>query len=211
VVAGGGTGNASTTAYALQAGGTTTTGAHQAIASVASGQVLVSAGTGALAAYSAYPQISGLGIGASPGSTAGITFDGTNFMNNYVNAGTFTPTLVGGSVAGTTTYSSQTGNYLRVGNLVFIWASMVISAATGTGAATFGAFPFTPRSAGVPFIGNFYITSAWAWPVASTQLLLDIQSGVNAAIVLSQGTATSGQLQMSNAAATFIYSVTFTV
>jgi hypothetical protein len=51
-VAQGGTGVASTTAYAVQCGGTTSTGAHQAIASVGtSGQVLTSNGAGALPTF----------------------------------------------------------------------------------------------------------------------------------------------------------------
>lgn len=52
-VAGGGTGNASTTAYAVQCGGTTATGAHQAVSGVGtSGQILTSQGAGALPVWS---------------------------------------------------------------------------------------------------------------------------------------------------------------
>ena len=48
-VASGGTGSASATAYAVQCGGTTSTGAHQSVASLGtSGQVLTSSGAGAL-------------------------------------------------------------------------------------------------------------------------------------------------------------------
>lgn len=51
-VAQGGTGNASATAYAVQCGGTTSTGALQSIASVGtSGQVLTSNGAGALPTF----------------------------------------------------------------------------------------------------------------------------------------------------------------
>lgn len=53
-VAGGGTGATSATAYAVQCGGTTSTGAHQSIASVGtSGQVLTSNGAGALPTFQA--------------------------------------------------------------------------------------------------------------------------------------------------------------
>jgi hypothetical protein len=55
-VAKGGTGNSSTTAYAVQCGGTTSTGAHQPIASVGTaGQVLTSNGAGALPTFQAAP------------------------------------------------------------------------------------------------------------------------------------------------------------
>ena len=51
-VSGGGTGNATATAYAVQCGGTTSTGAHQSVASVGtSGQVLTSNGAGALPTF----------------------------------------------------------------------------------------------------------------------------------------------------------------
>lgn len=51
-VADGGTGNASATAYAVLCGGTTSTAAHQSIASVGtSGQVLTSNGAGALPTF----------------------------------------------------------------------------------------------------------------------------------------------------------------
>lgn len=51
-VASGGTGSTSATAYAVQCGGTTSTGAHQSVASVgSSGQVLTSNGAGALPSF----------------------------------------------------------------------------------------------------------------------------------------------------------------
>jgi hypothetical protein len=53
-VTNGGTGNATATAYAVQCGGTTSTGAHQSIASVGTtGQVLTSNGAGALPTFQA--------------------------------------------------------------------------------------------------------------------------------------------------------------
>jgi hypothetical protein len=54
LVANGGTGAATATAYAVQCGGTTSTGAHQSIASVGTtGQVLTSNGVGALPTFQA--------------------------------------------------------------------------------------------------------------------------------------------------------------
>src|SRR5271169_5317141 len=51
VVAGGGTGNTSQAAFSLVCGGTTTTGAFQAVSDVATGSVLISGGTGALPSF----------------------------------------------------------------------------------------------------------------------------------------------------------------
>jgi hypothetical protein len=53
----GGTGNASLTAYSLICGGTTTTGALQEIAPVATGKVLVSGGTSALPLFTSNPTV----------------------------------------------------------------------------------------------------------------------------------------------------------
>lgn len=50
-VAGGGTGRASNTAYAIVAGGTTTTGAHQSLGTGTSNQVLISNGSSSLATF----------------------------------------------------------------------------------------------------------------------------------------------------------------
>jgi hypothetical protein len=72
-VANGGTGVASATAYALLAGGTTTTGAFQSIASVGtSGQVLTSNGAGALPTFQA--AAGGGGLGGITVYTSNATF-----------------------------------------------------------------------------------------------------------------------------------------
>lgn len=72
-VAGGGTGRATATAYAVLCGGTTSTGAHQSTASGSAGQVLQSNGNAALPTYSTptYPSASG-----SAGTI--LRSDGTN-------------------------------------------------------------------------------------------------------------------------------------
>lgn len=57
--------------------------------------------------------------------------------------GTFTPTLYGSTVAGITTYSSQTGEYTRIGGMVFCRLAIVWSNTTGTGEARIGGLPFT--------------------------------------------------------------------
>lgn len=77
-VAKGGTGNASATEYAVQCGGTTSTGAHQSIASVGtSGQVLTSNGAGALPTFQAAASGALVLIGTADASnSATISFTG---------------------------------------------------------------------------------------------------------------------------------------
>lgn len=49
--------------------------------------------------------------------------------------GTYVPTYVGGTSAGTTTYTAQSGIWYRLGKIVFVTGQVAWSAATGTGNA----------------------------------------------------------------------------
>lgn len=62
---------------------------------------------------------------------------------NYAK-GTYTPTYVGGTTAGTTTYAAngQVGEYTRIGRLVYFTGRVEWTAATGTGDARIS-IPFT--------------------------------------------------------------------
>ena len=65
-----------------------------------------------------------------------------NTLDDY-EEGTFTATVVGGTTAGTGTYSRQVGVYTKIGNLVTCNVWIQWSAHTGTGDMFFGGFPFT--------------------------------------------------------------------
>ncbi len=178
------------------------------LADVATGQVLTSGGVGNAPAYTAFPQVSGLGIGASPGSTAGLTFDATSFLNNYVDQTSWTPTLVGASTAGTTTYTAQNGVYVRIGHMIWITARIVITGATGTGDANLS-LPF-----GVAFITNIspvgqvqISSTTWTFPALTTTAILAFVSNTSICTVPCYGSAVaSSKLQMNNSALTIIYS-----
>jgi len=88
--------------------------------------------------------------GATPASSgSGITFPATQSASTDANTlddyeeGTWTPTVIGTSTAGTASYSSQTGKYTKVGNLVTIACNVTWNSATGTGAMLIAGFPFT--------------------------------------------------------------------
>jgi len=98
-VAAGGTGATSATAYAVQCGGTTSTGAHQSIASVGtSGQVLTSNGAGALPSFQ---------------NAAGATITGTTTAGTYYVIGTTSTSgsLTTASISNTNavSYNANTG------------------------------------------------------------------------------------------------------
>lgn len=148
-------------------------------------------------------------------ASGGISFDGgTNTMSTYT-VGTFTPTLVGQSVAGSTTYSSQEGYYTRIGNQVTIWGHVQGSAATGTGNALLGAFPFTVKNQtnGTP-VGTWIHSNnaSWTWPASTTMAHVDGILNTTTANIFCNGTAgASGLLQMANAAFNMFFTLTYQI
>jgi hypothetical protein len=84
-------------------------------------------------------------------SVSGVQFPATqsasadaNTLDDY-EEGTWTPTVAGGSTAGTYTYSTRAGSYIKIGRIVV--ASFTLTAITassaGTGGLTITGFPFT--------------------------------------------------------------------
>ena len=91
----------------------------------------------------------GVGAATASASGAGVTFPATQSASSDANTlddyeeGTFTPTIIGTTTAGTGTYQNQTGSYVKVGQMVSIFIRMDWSAHTGTGNMGFGGLPFT--------------------------------------------------------------------
>ena len=85
-------------------------------------------------------------------SGAGITFPATQSASSNANTlddyeqGTWTPTVFGNTTAGTTTYVSQFGDYVKIGRSVTVRFKISYSAATGTGFLQIGGLPFTGAS-----------------------------------------------------------------
>ena len=81
-------------------------------------------------------------------STGGITFNGAtaaaDALDDY-EEGTFTPTMVP-TTAGTTTYTTQKGYYVKVGKFVQITGALGWSAQTGSGQPRVGGLPFAISS-----------------------------------------------------------------
>jgi len=90
--------------------------------------------------------------GAVPQTGTGITFPATQSASSDANTlddyeeGTWTPTVIGSTTAGTGTYSSQLGRYTKVGRLVSLEVYLIWSAHTGTGNLQFSNLPFTVNS-----------------------------------------------------------------
>lgn len=69
--------------------------------------------------------------------------------------GTFTPTIAGTTTAGTGTYTTQTGNYVKIGKLVIFSLYLVWTAHTGTGNISVTGLPFS-NIASNPTPANIY-------------------------------------------------------
>ncbi len=59
-----------------------------------------------------------------------------------LQSGTFTPVVAGNTAAGVGTYTTQTGNYQRVGNMVYFDLQLTWTAHTGTGTTQITGLPF---------------------------------------------------------------------
>ena len=133
-VASGGTGNATQAAYSLVAGGTTTTGAFQAVGpNSSSNAILYSQGSSSLPAFS---------TSGTP-YVSGISFDsGSNTLSAY-SSGTFTPTIqFGGSSTGIT-YTYNIGKYIIIGKLLFFTINILTSSkGSASGGCSVAGLPF---------------------------------------------------------------------
>lgn len=66
-------------------------------------------------------------------------------LNDLITQGTYTPTYGGLTTNGVTTYTTQQGNYVKIGPVVIAQFEMTWTAATGTGSA-YISLPFTAAS-----------------------------------------------------------------
>lgn len=77
--------------------------------------------------------------------SGGVYLGGTgaaNYLDDY-EEGTFTPVIEGITTAGTGTYTTQVGKYVKIGNLVHCIIYINVDAHTGTGNMLINGLPFT--------------------------------------------------------------------
>ena len=98
-------------------------------------------GTGAIKSV-----ISGItGITPGNGDQNAVVIDSLGQLGTVFPLGTFTPTAIGQTVAGTTTYTTQVGYYIQIGKLVWVNAQVAWTTATGSGNLLVNV-PFTSSS-----------------------------------------------------------------
>jgi hypothetical protein len=92
--------------------------------------------------------------GTTTANGIGITFPATQSASSDANTlddyeeGNWTPTLYGQTTAGTTTYGSQNGYYVKVGRQVTLICNITANSLTGTGNLLLGGMPFTASGQG---------------------------------------------------------------
>jgi len=118
---------------------------------------------------------------------------------------TWTPTIIGSTVAGTGTYTTQSGTYSKIANIVFLRAYIVWTAHTGTGNMKIGGLPFTPSTTASEFqpfsvwFSNLTLTAVgnkvqiYASPVQVQLNVEEVAGGASAALAID----TAGSIMIS--------------
>lgn len=145
-------------------------------------------------------------------SAGAVTLTSVNFGGSTLSSyalGTWTPTLIGGSVAGTTTYVQQVGSYVKIGGMVTINAHIQISAATGTGDLTIGGIPYNPYSNTSGTSGVYWDGGAsWTWPAGRTNIST-YWTGSSLRILASGSGVSVSPVQMANASLEISFTMSF--
>jgi hypothetical protein len=87
------------------------------------------------------------------------------------NIGTYTPTYLGGTTPGATTYSAQQGAWWRYGPIVLVTGTVTWSAATGTGTARIS-LPFTAASTANQNLGGACVVSGVTFANSAPELFI---------------------------------------
>lgn len=120
-----------------------------------------------------------------------------NTLDDY-EEGTWTPTVFGGTTAGTSTQTTQLGKYVKIGSIVAFYFRVVFNSHTGTGQARISGLPFT-ATATSPCAIRFSSTSFTGNPQSlvvsgSTQIYFEHVTSGSGAVALPLGT--SGDFNM---------------
>ena len=128
--------------------------------------------TGALTIPGTLGVSTGAAVGGATPGAGGLAFPATavavvdvNTLDDY-KEGTFSPTVYGGTTAGTTTYAAQrSGYYTKIGRMIFFQMYVKWTAQTGTGDMLFGGFPagdsltYSYGSLAIGYIDNIALTA----------------------------------------------------
>ena len=134
------------------------------------------------------------------GHLAGNVSDADGAHGLIVKSGTWTPNFGGSTVLGTANYTSRQGSYMKIGNIVYIAASMRITSSTGgSGYFMISGLPFYPSER----VSKYFINIAQT-VVASIDTVADVytnkiwfRSGSGASAVAYTDIATQRDIEVS--------------
>ena len=127
-------------------------------------------------------------IGSGIGQVTDIKIGGSgsaNTLDDY-EVGSWTPIITGSSSAGSCTYSSQLGRYVKIGKQVSCWGQVSSSSTpTGTGNLQVSGFPFTKENSILPWgpetsIAYFFGFTSYGTATDTLRLLGPVSGGTYA-------------------------------
>ena len=116
----------------------------------------------------------------------------------------YTPTYVGGTTAGATTYTLQQGSYVRLGPVVIATGAVIWTAATGTGNARIS-LPF-PAVAVINFTGSVRVESV---TFANSTPEVEFSNTQQFFVMRSPLTNAGGAVVQVEAAGNIIFTITY--
>ena len=119
----------------------------------------------------------GAGIAQTLSIGTGLTLNGGSLLANYL-VGTWTPAYKSGGSSTGYTYTSQIGNYVRIGNICCITFYLQTSAVPATAGILTMNIPFSTTASGVLVCAG----AAWTASVANMQLLIAFNNSAQANI-----------------------------
>ena len=182
----------------------------------ATGTIITTAGGAAISGTTgAFTTTVGVGGATPAASGAGITFPATasassdaNTLDDY-EEGTFTPTVVGASTAGSTTYTNQFGRYVKIGSLVYVQINIQVTAMTGTGALRFS-LPFTVASVDPRGVGTV-MSDGLDWSTGTSLVCLTLVGASTCRFFTSGDNISWAEVQVENATWEVFINVCYTV
>ena len=156
--------------------------------------------TGVIAVGGATTSTSGSGISFPSSQSASSD---ANTLDDY-EEGSFTPTAIGQASAGTTTYGSQIGDYVKIGRQVTARVNLGISAVTGTGELVIS-LPFVASS---EYIGSV-MTNNLNWIGGTSVVAYTNPTTATCRLFFSQDDAIWQVQQCTNEAFNIMLTVTY--
>lgn len=100
--------------------------------------------------------------------------------------GTWTPVISGSTVAGSGTYTQQSGFYIQIGNIIFLSGRVIWTAHTGTGNLLLTGIPFSSRNVANYRSDLLAILSNLLLPAAAVEINAEV--GQNTTTVILEAT-----------------------